>query len=659
MAMLGGMTPQESSAPRLDRARELIREKGLSKQDLGLLEEIFRAAEGALEPLVGGASGAAPPGSPLQAKLQRELGLFIAFLHHFSERRLGEARAAMGLVLQHSLARMADLALSARRESLQENRDPAWVVHLLELIVALRALASDPQGEDSTFLRLHWNGFLQDRKEELRDILSELSSRGEAERDLVGRLNAQMKHLNRAVQDGRDRPLEALHRLRDLLESAVPSEIRARIEPLLLVEHVISNLRHSLLRPLDRGIHWPSVEQMRGSLRWLWNHLGWSMPRLEEEVLRQALPGDVRKLLKELKLSHPAAFLIVARALASHLALLSLVDAMPPAAGASPGDRYATVPAFLVIEAELGRLAEGVYNPKAASSLPPANEDALLLGAFLRQAVLALLQDQSTVKGLLQQALATGDADQLANTLDNLRALLINHQRQLMGDLAGLFSPELRQKLFPDSPSLTEEGDRLRQRLHRLWEHLAPVTNQLRVHLELQDWARLALALAQAQAQVAGFRRSPEFLLIRTQDRGDFARLTLPLGRVLDLPSDIFQARGEGTELVSDLLKFLELFLLRINARVPLIRHDLGLAVDSARLARQLQVAPRDLADRTRVAHKLIQTTKRLGVRDNQALLLLKRWIRHERGNKEVAAPLDALAGHLDRLAMRLEAALS
>jgi len=66
-----------------------------------------------------------------------------------------------------------------------------------------------------------------------------------------------------------------------------------------------------------------------------------------------------------------------------------------------------------------------------------------------------------------------------------------------MGDLVGLFSPELRQKLFPDSPSLTEEGDRLRQRLYRLWQYLDPVLAQIQVNLELQDWARLALALAQ------------------------------------------------------------------------------------------------------------------------------------------------------------------
>ena len=62
--------------------------------------------------------------------------------------------------------------------------------------------------------------------------------------------------------------------------------------------------------------------------------------------------------------------------------------------------------------------------------------------------------------------------------------------------------------------------------------------------------------------------------------------------------------------------------------------------------------------DRTRLAHRLIQTTKKLGVRDPQALALLKRWVRSERGTREAVGPLDALAAHLDRLGARLEAAL-
>lgn len=656
--MLGVMSPAASPPKRLEEARELVREKGLSPEDLVLLEEIFKAAEGELRPLTVRLPEEAARPQALPA-LQREFGLFLAFLNRFSDKRLGETRTAMGLVLQHSLARMADLAAAAHRENLDLHQDPVWVVNLLEVIASLRTMATALGKEGEPWLRAQWGTYLHDRRDTFRELFTHLA-RQEGGPERVAKLNAHMKTLNRTLQGGGAmRPMEAIHRLRDLLESGVPPETRARVEPLILVEQVIANLKHTLVRPLDRGIHWPALDQMRGSLQWLWNHLGWTMPRLGEVGLHRALPPEVRRLLKELKQNHPPAFLIVARALASHLALLGLVDGMRPAATLSPAERYAAVPTFMVLEGELGRLAEGVYHPRAAEGLPANHEDALLLGAFLRQAVLALLQDQSTVKGLLQQALATEDADHLAHTLDNLRAMLLNHQRQLMGDLAGLFSPELRQKLFPDSPSLTEEGDRLRQRLHRLWEYLTPVANQLRIHLELQSWARLALALAQAQAQVANFRRSPEFLLIRTQDRTEFDRLTLSLSQLLDNPADIEPALVEGLELIGDLTRFMELFLLRINARIPLIRHDLTLALEGAKLSRQLQVAPRDLGDRTRMTHKLIQTTKRLGVRDPQALMLLKRWVRLERNGKEVQPSLESLASHLDHLAMRLEAALS
>ena len=428
---------------------------------------------------------------------------------------------------------------------------------------------------------------------------------------------------------------------------------------LLLVQHVLATLRLSLLRPLDRGVHWPAVEQVRGSLQWLWNHLGWSLPRVEEQVLESAFPAEVRTLLKQLRRDHPGAFRIVARALANHFALLSLVERMEPAANASLQERFSAIPVFFVVEAELGRLAERAYHPKEADALPKDSEEGLLLGAFLRQAVLSLLQDQNTIRSMLQQALVNNDTDQLAQTMDSLRTLLLNHQRQLMGDLVGLFSPELRQRLFPDSPSLMEEGDRLRQRLHRLWEFLDPGLGQLQLHLELRDLPRLALSLAQAQAQVAAFRRSPEFLLIRAQDRQEFERLNAQLTRTLDNPADIEAALAEGTELIGELLRFLELFLLRINARVPLIRHDLTVARESSRLARQLGSTGRDAPERSRMSHRLIQSTKRLGVRDPQALALLKRWVRSERGNRDVLGPLVTLASHLERLSLRLETALS
>ena len=591
------------------------------------------------------------------AKLRRAFGLFLAFLNQFSEKRLGEARPAMGLVLQHSLAHLGELAAAAHREVLDQNREPDWVIHLLDLIASLRTMATSLTSGEGSQLREHWTAFLQDEREPIRLLFGILGAR-ENGPALVARLNQQMKVLNRALQTGSGNPLEALRRLEAFLEGALPEPTRLRAEPLLLVQHVISSLRVVLFRPLDRGVHWPAVEHIRGSLQWLWNHLGWSLPRVEDRLLERNLPRDVRALLKQLREGHPPSFRIVARALVSHLALLSLVEGMEPAVNASIPQRYAVVPHFYVIESELGRLAERVFHPRVADSLPKG-EEALLLGAFLRQAVLSLLQDQATIRGLLLQTLTTEDVDQLATTLDSLRALLLSHQRQLMGDLVGLFSAELRQKLFPDSPSLTEEGDRLRQRLHRLWQYMDPALGQIRLHLELRNWPRLALALSQTQGQVVNFRRSPEFLLIRSVDRLEFERLTQQFTRLLEDPADIELSLAEGAEMVGEILRFLDQFLLRINARVPLIRLDLNTSREARRLGHTLRETRPESPDRSRLTHRLIQTTKPLGVRDPQALNLLKRWVRAERGGREVLPPLDALISHLEHLSCRLDAALS
>jgi hypothetical protein len=657
------MPSAQSTDPRLDQARDLIRDKGLSRKDIQLLDEILRESGAELFLLQAPGEAEARPARPAEpvqlAKLRRSFGLFLVFLNQFTALHPQETRSAMGLVLQHSLAGLGEAAAAAHREMLARHREPEWIIQLLDLVAALRTMATalGPEAPEGPQLKDHWAAFLQEEKANIRKLFAVLGA-GAGGAALVGQLNAEMKLLNRALKSGSG-PLAAMRSLELLLESALPEDTRQRAEPLLLVQHVIASLRLSLSRPLDGGIHWPAVERIRGSLQWLWDHLGWTLPRIEDPFLERSLPRDVRDLLKVLRESHPPSFRIVARALASHLALLNLVENMEPALSAPIPVRYAQVPYYWAIEAELGRLAERVFHPRAAETLVPGSEEALLLGAFLRQAVLSLLQDQATIHNLLHQALANEDVDQLAAALDGLRPLLLSHQRQLMGDLVGLFSPELRQKLFPDSPSLTEEGDRLRQRLYRLWQYLDPVLARVQVQLELKNWPRLALVLAQAQNQVVAFRRSPEFVLIRSLDRQEFERLTQELVQTLEDPEEIEPALREGAEIAGELLRFLDVFLLRINARVPLIRLDLNTAREAHRLGTELAGLRSDGTGRIRLTHKLIQATKTLAVRDPQSLNLLKRWIRAERGGREVRGPLEALLSHLEHLSSRLDTALN
>jgi hypothetical protein len=135
--------------------------------------------------------------------------------------------------------------------------------------------------------------------------------------------------------------------------------------------------------------------------------------------------------------------------------------------------------------------------------------------------------------------------------------------------------------------------------------------------------------------------------------------LTQQFVRTLDAPADIVAALRDGAELVGELLRFLDVFLLRINTRVPLIRLDLTTAREALKICNQLQKIESDSPERNRCSHRLIQTAKPLGVRDPQALNLLKRWVRAERGAKDSLVALENLGSHLERLAMRLEAALN
>src|SRR5450631_3344350 len=193
--------PSPGTQPqRLLLARQLIREKGLSKTDLALLEDILREGALDLEPLIEAAPQrpAASGASPAQATLRRSLGYFLAFLHNFSPRRLGEARNAMGLVMLHSLGRLGDQAEAAHRELLAEQQQPLWVTQLLDLLASLRAMSLAPS-ENNGNLRLLWSTFLADHRTAFREILMALQG-SEPGAASVALLNTRMKAVNRAIQ---------------------------------------------------------------------------------------------------------------------------------------------------------------------------------------------------------------------------------------------------------------------------------------------------------------------------------------------------------------------------------------------------------------------------------------------------------------------------
>jgi hypothetical protein len=72
----------------------------------------------------------------------------------------------------------------------------------------------------------------------------------------------------------------------------------------------------------------------------------------------------------------------------------------------------------------------GAYVRGSSPNIDQAIHFQPAIQAFLRQAVLSLLQDQATIRSMLQQTLAHNDGDQLAGTLDNLRALLLTGARR-------------------------------------------------------------------------------------------------------------------------------------------------------------------------------------------------------------------------------------
>ena len=82
-AMLGIMPCAPTDHKRLDQARELIREKGLSRQDIQLLEDILRAGGDDLFPMLdhGPAPDLQGAGALQSTRLRKSFGLFLAFLN--------------------------------------------------------------------------------------------------------------------------------------------------------------------------------------------------------------------------------------------------------------------------------------------------------------------------------------------------------------------------------------------------------------------------------------------------------------------------------------------------------------------------------------------------------------------------------------------------
>ena len=64
----------------------------------------------------------------------------------------------MGLVLQHSLAELSDLAAAAHRDLLDRHREPEWVVNLLDLVASLRTMATSLGSGEGGQLKLPTNG---------------------------------------------------------------------------------------------------------------------------------------------------------------------------------------------------------------------------------------------------------------------------------------------------------------------------------------------------------------------------------------------------------------------------------------------------------------------------------------------------------------------
>ena len=119
--MLGGMPTMPSTDPRLDQARDLIRDKGLSRSRIysSWTRSCGKGAASCSDRR--GRRGTPARGSRPSGQAAPFVRLFLVFLNQLSGTP-GETRAAMGLVLQHSLSSLGEAAAAAHREMLARNR---------------------------------------------------------------------------------------------------------------------------------------------------------------------------------------------------------------------------------------------------------------------------------------------------------------------------------------------------------------------------------------------------------------------------------------------------------------------------------------------------------------------------------------------------------
>ena len=252
---------------------------------------------------------------------------------------------------------------------------------------------------------------------------------------------------------------------------------------------------------------------------------------------------------------------------------------MEPAANASiPRTATPLVPTFYIIEIRTGPPGgSGLPPPSRRAPCPKGSEEALLLGAFLRQAVLSLHPgsghdpwDAPASPGQQRCGPVGQHPGQPQGSSPEPPAPV------LMADLVGLFSPESAQAAissfpFPGGrgrsgsarglhPPLGAPGSRPTSRSRSTWSCGICPGSPFPWPRHRTGWHGLPSQPRippDPQPGPAGVRRtSPQQLM--------------PLPGWLQMRSKTALLGWHAVELVGEILRFLDVFLLRINGRMPL-----------------------------------------------------------------------------------------